>query len=93
MAIVSKVSVSKGVTVSVGKFESVRIDASIELTAEKGDDEQSLYEAGFTTVDEQINKQIKDLQDVVEPNSVFKEDVHPQQEQQAAPAQSSRRRR
>ena len=72
MATVSKISVSKGVTVSVGKYESVRIDAHIELTAEKGDDEETLFSTAFTMVDDQVNAQIKELQDVVEPNSVFK---------------------
>jgi hypothetical protein len=85
--VVKEVTVSKGVTISIGKFESVRVDASAVLVAEKGEDPDMLYETGFEVVDEQINKQIAELQDVISDSSVF----HAETKKQEAPATSRRR--
>jgi len=71
MAEVATVHVSKGVTVSVGKFESVRIDATVEVRAEKGEDPDDLFDIGFESVDEQVNKQLAEIQDIVTEGSVF----------------------
>jgi len=71
MAEIAVVSVSKGVTVSVGKFESIRIDAHVEVRGEKGEDPDDLFEIGWESLDEQINKQLEEIQDVVGEGSVF----------------------
>jgi len=82
--VVKKIVVSKGVTMSVGKFESIRCDASVEIELDKGDDEDGAYEAGFEIVDTQINKQIGESQSILGTNSVFK--------QESKPKSNSRRR-
>ena len=71
MAEIVSVTVSKGVTVSVGKFESVRIDAQCEVRGEAGEDSDALFEIGFETIDEQINSQIEELQGIITQESVF----------------------
>lgn len=71
MAEVTKVTVSKGVTISVGQYESVRIDAQVEVRGD-GEDSDDLFDIGFETIDEQINKQIDEIQDIVGGKSMFK---------------------
>lgn len=69
---VTKISVSKGVTVSVGKYESIRIDSSMEIGLGKNDDSETVTKTGYEMLDEQINDQLKEIQDLVGDNSVFK---------------------
>lgn len=70
-----KITVTKGVTVGVGKFETVRMEVSAEfessakpLTAQH---EKEVKDA-FDFLDEQLNNQINDIQDTLKPDSVFK---------------------
>lgn len=72
--VIKKIIVSKGVTVSVGKFESLRFDASLEIGTNEDDDSDTVFETGFELCDEQINKQIEEVQDIVASGSVFKVD-------------------
>ncbi len=69
---IKKVSVSKGVTVSVGKFESLRLDVAIEVEPGKGEDFDTIVETGYEMCDEKLNKQLSEVQDLVADNSVFK---------------------
>jgi len=72
--VIEVIEVSKGVTVSVGKFESIRIDVTLRIRTEDDDDSDSVFETGYELVDEQINKQIEEIQKIVSPTSVFKVD-------------------
>lgn len=72
MAEITKVVVSKGVTVSVGKYESVRIDAQVEVRGDDGEDPDMLFDIGFEAIDERINAQIGEIQEIVTDESVFK---------------------
>jgi hypothetical protein len=81
---IKKITVSKGVTISVGKFESVRCDASVEIEIGKGEDEDEVFETAFELVDAQLNSQIAENQPIIANTSVFKEEEKPK---------SSKRRR
>lgn len=69
-----KISVTKGLTIGVGKFESIRIEATTEfettakplsVAAEKD------MQDAFDFVDKQLNKQVGDIQGSIKPDSVF----------------------
>jgi len=66
-----KITVSKGVTVSVGKFESIRIDAMVELRNDT-DNPNAVFNDGYNLVDKKINEQLEEIQDVIAETSVFK---------------------
>jgi len=86
MAYCQKISVTKGVTASVGKFESVRIDASIEFQLGQNEDPDEVYERAWEKADEQINVQLAQIQDVIADTSTFKMDA-------PKPKSSGRRRK
>ena len=68
-----KFSVSKGVTVNIGNYESIRIDASTEFElSEKDKDVKKCVAQGYEFLDEQINKQLADVQSILHPKSAFK---------------------
>lgn len=69
---VDSITVSKGVTVSVGKFESVRIQADMTISLDKGEDHDNVFKAAYVMLDDQINAQVTDLQDVIQDTSIFK---------------------
>lgn len=71
-----EITVSTGITISVGKFESIRLDASARITDDNGDYD-TMFDAGWNLVEEQINKKIEELQDVMNNTSVFKLEEKP----------------
>lgn len=72
MAEIKVITVSKGVTISVGQYESVRIDAQLEIRGDEGEDPDQLFEIGYETIDEKINDQITEIQEIVGKNSMFR---------------------
>lgn len=83
---VSKISVSKGITVNVGNFESVRFDAGVEVSLDQQPDARTgnnptsinvveVYEHAYGIVDNQLNKQLKEIQDAITEKSIFKVDT------------------
>lgn len=50
----TKISVSYGRTINTGNFNSVRLDASIEVELEPGDSASDAYDKAFATVKTQV---------------------------------------
>jgi len=69
---IKSIKVEKGVTVSLGQYESARV--SFELTAELGpkDNLDECERALVDQLDAFVNEQIEELQDVIKDSSVFK---------------------
>ena len=66
---ISEISVTKGLTLSMGKFESIRLDASISIKPEKGEDEDVLYNSAYEICDSQLEVQVKIISDALSENS------------------------
>ena len=77
MAKFEEIIVIKGLTVSVGRYESIRVDASLKIVLDETDDTDTIFEAGFEMCDEQLNKQVEEIQDIIGKDSVFKVDKNP----------------
>jgi hypothetical protein len=70
---VTSITVSRGVTMSVGKFESIRADASAMIELKEGDGDPTTHKATLTGIVEGwINEAIREHQHVVGADSVFK---------------------
>lgn len=69
-----EITISKGVTISVGQFESIRCDASLKIALDEDDDTDVAFSTGYDMCDEQLNNQIKAAQSVIADKSVFKSD-------------------
>jgi hypothetical protein len=53
----SKISVSYGRTINTGNFNSVRLDASIEVELEDGDTATAAYDKAFEIVKAQVGSE------------------------------------
>lgn len=71
MASIIKINASKGITVNIGHFESIRIDCGVEVQSD-GEDEDTLFEIAYESIDKVINDKISEIQDIVDNTSSFK---------------------
>lgn len=67
---IQEISVSKEITVGVGKFESVKIMASLRLKSSGTDS----FTRAYNRLDEELNRQLQQIQNIVKPDSMFKTD-------------------
>lgn len=66
------IRISKGVTASVGKYESIRFDCAVEIELGKGDKASAVYDKGMKFVDARLNHELKDTQEALSSTSVFR---------------------
>jgi len=69
---VKSIRVSKGITASVGKFESVRLDYEIEVELGQGDTANVVAAKLTKWADAQVNNEVKELRKSLSPSSIFK---------------------
>ena len=86
---ISEVSVTKGLTLSMGKFESIRLDASISVRPEKGEDEDVLFNAAYEICESQLEIQVQMISDSLSENS----GAHMLYNKEEKPAKKKSRRR
>jgi len=65
----TEINVSKGVTISVGKFESVRVDAAITMRMDEGEDYDTVYSSAMEIVSGQVMAQVMLLKPVIDKGS------------------------
>jgi hypothetical protein len=88
--VVNTVEVRKGLTAACGKFESVRIEALVQIQLDEKDDAKSAYIRGWDMVDDQLNNQIEELQDVLQETSIFKMSSSEKKESKSRKSRKSR---
>jgi len=70
---IKDISVSKGVTISVGKFESVRLDAAITIQPSAEDDYDVVYDTAQEIVSSKIMAQVIELKPIIDKGSFVHE--------------------
>ena len=65
-----RVTVTKGVTANIGNYESIRIDATAEFEVDKKD-QKKCFEQGYAHLDNEVNKQLDEIQSILHPKSAF----------------------
>lgn len=66
---VKQINVSKGFTISVGKFESVRLDSAVTVDVEEEDDIDVVFEKAYGVVSQQIMGQVMLMKSVIDRGS------------------------
>lgn len=60
MAKVKEITVTRGRTVGLPGFSSIRADASLTLTIEEDEDYEKVYQHAWHTVDKQVSDTLKE---------------------------------
>lgn len=67
---VKQINVSKGFTISVGKFESVRLDSAVTVDVEEEEDDiDVVFEKAYGVVSQQIMGQVMLMKSVIDRGS------------------------
>ena len=90
---VIEIYVSKGVTISVGKFESVRLDAAIKITPQENDDYDTVFDTAYEIVSDKIIGQAILMKGIIDKGSFIHELMEGAIETKVKNKQSSSRRR